>query len=132
MSMISQLTHEAPPLARFALILVLVVIVPFAGRRLRLPDCVSFILVGVIVGPHLLGIAPEHGSVLDFFGGLGKLLLMFFVGLEVDFRQFTENRVKAGQFGLLTFALPMIEPPRVSRRLFGLSYAAMGVCSSIA
>src|SRR5690348_3923273 len=108
MSVISQLAHEASPLARFALILVFVVIVPFAGRRLRLPDCVSFILVGVIVGPHLLGVAPQHGPVLDFLGNLGNLLLMFFVGSEVDFRQFTENRVKAGQFGLLTFALLMI------------------------
>ena len=106
--MISHLAHDLPPMARFAIILVLVAIVPFAGRRVRLPDCVSFILVGVIVGPHLLAIAPEHGSMLDFLGDLGKLLLMFFVGLEVDFQQFTENRVKAGQFGLLTFALPMI------------------------
>ena len=32
---------------------------------------------------------------------------MFFVGLEVDLREFNIQRNKAGAFGLLTFALPM-------------------------
>lgn len=107
MTHIIQLADSLPPLARLAAILALVAAVPFFGRKVMLPDCVSFILVGVVVGPHLLAIAPQHEAVLDFLGDLGKLLLMFFVGLEVDFRQFTENRSRAGLFGLLTFALPM-------------------------
>ncbi|MBN9563848.1 MAG: cation:proton antiporter [Alphaproteobacteria bacterium] len=107
MATILQFADNLPPLARLAAILALVAAVPFLGRKMMLPDCVSFILVGVMVGPHLLGIAPQHGEVLDFFAELGKLLLMFFVGLEVDFEQFTANRGRAGLFGLLTFALPM-------------------------
>jgi Kef-type K+ transport system membrane component KefB len=45
--------------------------------------------------------------VADFFAELGELLLMFFVGLEVDLQQFTANWLRSLFFGLLTFARPM-------------------------
>jgi Kef-type K+ transport system membrane component KefB len=101
------LSQTIPPLGRFAFILLLIAVAPFAARRARLPDCVGYILVGVIVGPHLLGVAPRHGEVAGFLANLGKLLLMFFVGLEVDLRQFGQQRNRAAAFGLMTFALPM-------------------------
>jgi Kef-type K+ transport system membrane component KefB len=85
----------------------LVAIVPFVGRSCRLPACVGFILVGVLVGPHVLGVVPEHDEIADFLADLGKLLLMFFVGLEIDLRQFAAQKGRSIAFGLLTFALPM-------------------------
>ena len=96
-----------PPLGRLALVLALVAMIPFVARRARLPECVGFILVGVLIGPHTLGVVREHDAVAEFLSELGKLLLMFFVGLEIDLRQFAAQRVRAGAFGLLTFALPM-------------------------
>jgi Kef-type K+ transport system membrane component KefB len=53
------------------------------------------------------GIVPQHADVANFFAELGKLLLMFFVGLEVDLRQFTASWSRSLLFGSLTFALPM-------------------------
>ncbi|CAH0305427.1 cation:proton antiporter [Roseomonas sp. CECT 9278] len=104
---IPELAESIPSLGRFALLLMMVAIAPFLARRARVPDCVGYIMVGVIAGPHLLGIAPHHAQVADFFANLGKLLLMFFVGLEIDMRQFNQHRNRAAGFGLLTFALPM-------------------------
>ncbi len=101
------LSHAIPPLGRFAVILLLIALVPFVARRLRLPDCVGYILVGVIVGPHLLGVVQRDNDVADFLADLGKLLLMFCVGLEIDLREFALQRRRAIAFGLLTFALPM-------------------------
>lgn len=97
-----------PPLGRFALILAFAAVAPFLARRARLPDCVGYILVGILVGPHLLGLVPMHEETADALANLGKLLLMFFVGLEIDLRQFAAQRNRAAIFGLATFALPML------------------------
>lgn len=40
-------------------------------------------------------------------GQIGKILLMFFVGLEIDLQQFKEHRKRALVFGVVTFALPL-------------------------
>jgi Kef-type K+ transport system membrane component KefB len=100
-------TLNLPPMTRFAITLFLVLIVPSLTRRLRIPSCVGFIATGVLIGPHVLSVLPQHAAVANFFAELGKLLLMFFVGLEVDLRQFTASWSRSLFFGLLTFALPM-------------------------
>lgn len=97
-----------PPLARFAVTALLVLLVPLLARRLRLPDCVGYILGGVLIGPYVLGIVPQHGEVAEFFAEIGKLLLMFFVGMEIDVRQFVAQRRRALAFGLVTFAIPLV------------------------
>lgn len=96
-----------PPMTRFAITLFLVLVVPSVTRRLRVPSCVGFIAAGILIGPHVLGIVPQHAEVATFFAELGKLLLMFFIGLEVDLRQFTASWSRSLFFGILTFALPM-------------------------
>lgn len=108
MQTIAAAIANLPPLGRFAIILALVAIVPYAARMARLPNCVGFILVGVLLGPHLLGVVPREEPVIAFIAELGKLLLMFFVGLEIDLKQFNEQRSRALLFGLLTFSLPMV------------------------
>jgi Kef-type K+ transport system membrane component KefB len=50
---------------------------------------------------------PGNSKVAVFFAELGKLLLMFFVGLEIDMQQFREHRGKSLVFGLATFSLPL-------------------------
>ena len=107
MTALENLISAVPPLGRFAIILALAAFVPFAARKARLPDCVGFIVVGVLVGPHLFGIVPAHEEISDFLADLGKLLLMFFVGLEIDLKQFNAQRNRAAAFGMVTFALPM-------------------------
>jgi Kef-type K+ transport system membrane component KefB len=97
-----------PPLARFAILLLGVMFIRTFAPRARLPECVGYILLGVLVGPHLLGVVPRHAEVAEFFAELGKLLLMFFVGLEIDLRQFSEERRRAAVFGIATFALPLL------------------------
>jgi Kef-type K+ transport system membrane component KefB len=95
-------------MAGFAIPLLGILLVRSAGSRLRLPVCVGYILLGVLLGPHVLGVFPEHPEVANFFAELGKLLLMFFVGLDIDLNEFMEARLRAGLFGLATFALPLI------------------------
>jgi Kef-type K+ transport system membrane component KefB len=95
-----------PPFTRFAIALFLILIIPSITQRVRMPTCVGFLIAGVLVGPYGLGVFPKHAEVATFFAELGKLLLMFFVGLEIDLEQFSISRVRSLVFGVLTFSLP--------------------------
>lgn len=99
--------HRLPPLARFSVAMLILFTVPPLCRRARLPAVVGFLAAGVLVGPHCLEVAPKHGEVAHFFAELGKLLLMFFAGMEIDLVMFNRTRNRSVGFGLLTFALPL-------------------------
>ena len=101
------LTH-LPDLTAFALTLMLTLLLPRLMERLHLPGPVGYILAGIILGPNLLAVLNPDGKVVNFFADIGKLLLMFFAGFEVDIEQFNRARRKAATFGLLTFACPFV------------------------
>ncbi|MDP1752693.1 MAG: cation:proton antiporter [Reyranella sp.] len=109
-----------PPMARFAIVMFLLLATPYAARRLHIPAVVGYILVGIVVGPHVLSVLPGNSKVGEFFAELGKLLLMFFVGLEIDMQQFRENSRKSLMFGLATFTLPMVAGTAIGL-IFGYS-----------
>jgi len=60
-----------------------------------------------VIGPHVLGVFAVHPSIADFFANLGKLLLMFFAGLEIDLALFRRARTRSILFGLLTTTIPL-------------------------
>lgn len=110
-SFIEWLSHHLmalPALAKFALAMVLIVGVPPLARRVRLPAVVGFLLAGVVIGPHGLGIFKEHAPVADFFAEIGKLLLMFSAGLEINLALFRKARHRTALFGLITTTLPFL------------------------
>ena len=100
------------PVLIFALVLVIILLAPALFRKLRIPEIIGLILAGVLVGPHGLNLLSED---LEFsiFGTIGLLYLMFLAGLEIDVKDFRNNKEKSITFGLLTFTLP-----------FGLSFLA--------
>ena len=100
--------YHLPILPSFALTLMLTLVLPSLMERLHLPRPVGYILAGVLLGPNVLSVLNPDGKVVSFFAELGKLLLMFFAGFEVNFAQFQRARNKAATFGLLTFAFPFI------------------------
>ncbi len=68
-----------------ASLLVLAAAVGFLGLMLRQPLIVSFIAVGILAGPSVLGIArsDEH---IDLLAELGIAVLLFLVGLKLDLK----------------------------------------------
>jgi len=68
---------------------------------------VGLLLAGVALGPSGLGTLPNAAPVAEFFAEVGKLLLMFFVGLEIDLSQFRRTGRRSLAFGLLTFSIPL-------------------------
>jgi Kef-type K+ transport system membrane component KefB len=100
------LAGHLPLLTRFAIALACVLLLPRLVERLHMPGPIGFLVAGLLLGPHGVGALQEQGPVLLFFADLGKLLLMFFAGFDVDADEFTRARNKSALFGALSFALP--------------------------
>ena len=119
-----------PLLVRFALILAIFLIVPPVCRRLRIPPGVGLLLAGVALGPSGLRTLPNAAPVAQFFGEIGKLLLMFFAGLEIDLSQFRRTGARSLGFGSLTFSIPLVVGTAVSM-LAGYGWLAAVLIGSL-
>jgi Kef-type K+ transport system membrane component KefB len=97
-----------PNLAKFAIAMAIIVGVPPLSRRARLPAVVGLLLSGVVLGPHGLDVIGQNRPIADFFAELGKLLLMFFAGLEIDLTRFRQAQRRTMIFGLLTTTFPQV------------------------
>jgi Kef-type K+ transport system membrane component KefB len=98
---------QLPLLARFAVAMAVILVVPALCQKVRLPSVVGLVLAGVLFGPHGLHVGPKSHEVAHFFADVGKLLLMFFAGLEIDLIQFRRTGNRSLLFGLATFGLPL-------------------------
>ena len=106
---------QLPILVRFAILMAACLLVPLLCRRIRIPACVGLILAGIALGPHGLHAFPKDGIVIAFLSEVGKLLLMFFAGLEIDLTQFRRTMKRSVTFGLLTFSIPQVIGTWVAR-----------------
>lgn len=61
----------------------LILLLIFLLKKLKQPYLIAYVLAGMVLGPHVTGIfsAPENIASL---GEVGILLLMFFLGVEID------------------------------------------------
>jgi Kef-type K+ transport system membrane component KefB len=100
--------YSLPLLAKFAIGLGVIVLVPRLSRRLRIPPVVGLLLSGVLFGPYGLDVIGKNRPVADFCAELGKLMLMFMAGLEVDLALFERVRTRAITFGVITTFLPLL------------------------
>jgi Kef-type K+ transport system membrane component KefB len=81
---------------------------PALTRRLRMPNLVGLVAFGVLLGPYVLDVAPLNHPIVQFFGDLGRLLLMFTVGLELDMELFRKTQTRSVIFGLITTIVPQV------------------------
>jgi len=77
-------------LAACTLVVVLLGIAP----RLRVPSVVAEILVGIVIGPAVLGWAHPQDWVIRVFANFGMAYLLFVAGLELDLRSLLHRRLK--------------------------------------
>lgn len=90
---------DAPLLLDLGLIVVGAACALLAGRRAGLPPIVSYIVAGLVLGPAtgLLGVSSSVG----LFSEIGIALLLFLVGLELQFEKVREVGRAAVIVGLL-------------------------------
>jgi Kef-type K+ transport system membrane component KefB len=74
-------------------------------KRLAPPVVVLELMLGIVIGPHVLGLAHSDNFV-EFFSNLGLGMLFFFAGYEIDFNRIKGTPMKLGGWGwLLSVAL---------------------------
>ncbi|MFL5873119.1 MAG: cation:proton antiporter [Solirubrobacterales bacterium] len=81
------------------------VTVAMLPARFAPPVVVLELVLGIVVGPQVLGLAHSDDFV-NFFSNLGLGMLFFFAGYEIDFERIRGTPMKLGAFGwLLSVAL---------------------------
>ncbi|MEK5164619.1 cation:proton antiporter [Paenibacillus sp. FSL R5-0527] len=78
--------------------------------RLRQPAVLGKLLIGILLGPAVLGLIHET-DILNEISQIGVILLMFIAGLETDANEFKKTGKASAYVGLAGIALP-----------FGLGY----------
>jgi len=97
-----------PNLVKFAIVMAIIAGVPALTRRVRLPELVGLLACGILLGPYVLAVAPMNHPIVQFFGDLGRLLLLFGVGLELDLKLFRKAQTRSIIFGLITTIVPQV------------------------
>jgi Kef-type K+ transport system membrane component KefB len=68
-----------------------------SGRGLLVPTVVLELLLGVVIGPQVLGLPTS--DFLEFFSDLGLGMLFFFAGYEIDLRRIAGQPLRLAAFG---------------------------------
>ena len=67
------------------------------GRGLLLPAVVTELLLGVVIGPQVLGV--EVSKFIEFFSSLGLGMLFFFAGYEIDLKRIAGTPLRLAALG---------------------------------
>ena len=97
-----------PNLAKFGIVMAIIAVAPAIARRIRIPELIVLLAFGITLGPHVLDVAPINHPIVQFFGDLGRLLLMFAAGLEIDLSLFRKAQTRSVIFGLITTIVPQV------------------------
>ncbi|WP_338472762.1 monovalent cation:proton antiporter-2 (CPA2) family protein [Niallia sp. XMNu-256] len=100
------------------LILFLTKIAGDISVRLGQPSVLGKLIIGIILGPAVLGWV-NHNEFIYYFSEIGVLLLMFLAGLETDLEQLKKNWKSAFAVAVLGIILPLIGGFGIGE-LFGL------------
>jgi monovalent cation:H+ antiporter-2, CPA2 family len=105
----------------------------FIARRLRLPSVFGFVVTGIIIGPHALGLIAS-GERVEEVAELGVALILFFIGLEFPLKRLRglgRNMLISGtlQMTLTGIAIALLARATVTEEanvaiLFGILAAA--------
>ncbi|MFT7535163.1 MAG: CPA2 family monovalent cation:H+ antiporter-2 [Hyphomicrobiaceae bacterium] len=107
-------------LLELALLFALCVAVAVTFHRLRLPSIVGFLVAGVVVGPHAIGLV-NHEEMVRELAEVGIVVMLFAVGLEVPLSQLRRLR-RAILFGGCVQILGTVLVTTLVCALIGMSW----------
>lgn len=73
-------------------------------HKIKLPSIAGFLVAGVVIGPHAMGLIPHPQSV-EHLAEIGVILLLFIIGLEFSLGRFLKHLVRLLGAGSLQLAL---------------------------
>lgn len=92
---------------QLAIILIASKIAGDISVRLGQPSVLGKLLIGIVLGPSVLGIVNETET-LEQFSQLGVILLMFIAGLETDVDEFKRTGKASAFVGLGGIVVPLV------------------------
>ncbi|MBD2437549.1 cation:proton antiporter [Nostoc sp. FACHB-110] len=92
----------------FAVLLLVILVVPVLFERLRLPGLVGLVFAGLVLGPSGWNLFQTQLPVIHLLSEIGLVYLMFIAGLEQDIKQFHQQKKRSLGFASLTFLIPCI------------------------
>jgi CPA2 family monovalent cation:H+ antiporter-2 len=87
--LISAITID-PFLSRFVILSLVIIVVGFLLRLFKQPSLVTYIIVGVLVGPFGFGLITDE-ALITSLGSFGLILLLFFIGMEIHLPDLITN-----------------------------------------
>jgi CPA2 family monovalent cation:H+ antiporter-2 len=87
--LISAITID-PFLSRFVILSLVIIVVGFLLRLFKQPSLVTYIIVGVLVGPFGFGLVTDE-TLITSLGSFGLILLLFFIGMEIHLPDLITN-----------------------------------------
>lgn len=79
-----------PFLSRFVILSLVIIVVGFLLRLFKQPSLVTYIIVGVLVGPFGFGLITDEALITNL-GSFGLILLLFFIGMEIHLPDLITN-----------------------------------------
>ncbi|NBI27466.1 cation:proton antiporter [Chengkuizengella marina] len=107
--------------------------------RLGQPAVLGKLLIGIVLGPTVLGIVTNT-EVLEEISQIGVILLMFIAGLETDVQEFKKTAKASTYVGILGIVIPLtagflagtyLELPILEAVFLGLLLSATSVSISV-
>jgi len=129
-SSVTSFFREGTPFERFALLIFIILVFPPLCEKAGIPGIVGLIAAGIILGPHVMNIGNPGTSASQTLYSLGKLFLLFLVGLEIDIDEFEEKKNRSMLFGVLSLGFPLLFGTLISRS-FGYSWNASVLIGSL-
>ena len=106
------------------LALVLAYILSEAFRLLKVPRVVGQIMAGIVLGIPIIKNAlftEDISSAFDFITNIGIILLFFFIGLEINIKQFRKNFKESSLIAVFNTIIPLIAGFLAGKFLFGFN-----------
>jgi len=75
--------HLDPALSTIVGAVLVILLMGIILNRMKQPHVVGYLIVGVILGPHVIGLINEP-ALIERLGALGVVFLLFFIGMEIS------------------------------------------------
>ncbi|MFC1570673.1 cation:proton antiporter [Candidatus Omnitrophota bacterium] len=122
--------REGTPFERFALLLFVVLIFPPLCEKIGIPGIIGLIGAGIILGPHVMKIgAPNMPGFVTLYS-LGKVFLLFLIGLEIDMDDFQKKKGRSMLFGVFSLGFPLLTGIFIGKA-FGYSWNSSVLIGSL-
>jgi Kef-type K+ transport system membrane component KefB/nucleotide-binding universal stress UspA family protein len=92
----------------FAVLLVVILVIPILFERLRLPGFIGLVLSGLVLGQSGWNLLHAESGLMKPLSEIALLYLMFVAGLELELKHFYRRKHPSLGFGILTFVFPLL------------------------